>query len=74
MADVQRGKYRHYKGRTYEVIGEGLHTETKEEVIVYKALCDTGLGKDFLFVRPKRMFLETVQVNGRTVPRFEYVG
>lgn len=74
MPGVRLGKYRHYKGRLYEVIGEGLHTETNEDVVVYRALYDTGPGKNFLFVRPKEIFVATVQVDGRTVSRFEYLG
>jgi hypothetical protein len=64
------GRYRHYKGGLYEVIGEARHTETDEELIVYRALYGDG----GLWVRPKGMFLESVQVDDKEVPRFSYLG
>jgi hypothetical protein len=64
------GRYRHYKGGEYEVIGVARHSETDELLVVYRPLYNnTGL-----WVRPLRMFLETVTYNGQTVPRFEYLG
>lgn len=60
------GKYRHYKGNLYEVIGIAYHTETLEELVVYKALSD----QDKLWVRPKTMFFEEVIYEGKSVPRF----
>lgn len=69
---MQPGTYRHYKGNLYEVIGTAHHSETLEELVVYKALYESpDFGKDALWVRPKAMFLETVMVDGKTVPRFE---
>ncbi len=60
------GRYRHYKGKEYEVLGVARHSETEEELVVYRlAYGDFGL-----WVRPRTMFLETVDVNGRPVPRF----
>lgn len=68
------GKYRHYKGKLYEVIGTVRHSETLEELVLYKALYDSPeFGKDQLWVRPAKMFLEDVSVNGNTVPRFERI-
>lgn len=67
---VKLGIYRHYKGRQYEVIGEALHSETVESMVVYRAL----YGRYDLWVRPKYMFLENVLVEGREIPRFAYVG
>ena len=64
------GKYRHFKGNTYEVIGFARHSESLEEYVVYKAL----YGEHGLWVRPSSMFYETVEVNGRLQPRFEYIG
>jgi hypothetical protein len=61
------GKYRHYKGGNYEVIGTARHSETGEQLVVYRCLYDNNS----LWVRPLVMFLETVLVNGREVPRFE---
>ena len=68
--DVPPGRYRHYKGKDYLVIGVARHSETDEELVVYR----TDYGDRSLWVRPKRMFLETVEVGGRTVPRFLFVG
>jgi len=67
---VKPGRYRHYKEKDYAVIGCAKHSETEEEFVVYRALW----GERGLWIRPKAMFLETVQVNGRLVPRFRYVG
>ena len=66
---VQPGKYRHYKGNEYEVLGVARHSETMEELVVYRAL----YGERGLWVRPRTMFTESVVVDGRRVPRFEVV-
>jgi hypothetical protein len=63
------GLYRHYKGSDYEVLGVARHSETEEEVVVYRAL----YGERGLWVRPLVMFTETVEVAGRRVPRFRHV-
>lgn len=60
------GRYRHHKGNEYEVIGIARHSETLEELVVYRAL----YGDRGLWVRPRAMFAEMVRVGGRTVPRF----
>ena len=66
MAEI----YRHYKGNRYELLGECLHSETLEEMIIYRALY--GEGK--VWVRPKKMFFENVTLaDGTVVPRFEKV-
>jgi len=70
MRELKKGKYKHYKGKYYEVIGEARHSETGEEVVVYKCL----YGDFSLWVRPKKMFLEDVEIEGKKVPRFEFVG
>ena len=62
----QPGVYEHYKGRRYELLGCARHTETEEEFVVYRAL----YGTYDLWVRPKAMFMETIIVDGREVPRF----
>ena len=67
---IKPGKYRHYKGKEYQVIGVATHTETDEQMVVYKKLYD-NYG---LMVRPFRMFADEVEVNGKKMPRFEYVG
>ncbi|HJT21555.1 MAG TPA: DUF1653 domain-containing protein [Nitrospira sp.] len=64
---IRSGRYRHYKGREYEVIGVARHSETEEEYVVYRAL----YGERGLWVRPRAMFEEEVLVNGRRVQRFE---
>lgn len=61
------GVYRHYKGNAYEVIGVARHSETQEELVVYRAL----YGEYGLWVRPLAMFQETVIVDGTTMSRFE---
>ena len=68
--DPKPGRYRHYKGKDYRVIGVARHTETEEPVVVYQAL-DGGRG---LWVRPAAMFNETVEAGGQRVPRFVRVG
>jgi len=60
------GRYRHYKGRDYDVIGVARHSETLEPVVVYRPL----YGEGALWVRPHAMFAETVEVDGLEVPRF----
>ncbi|HEC30710.1 MAG TPA: DUF1653 domain-containing protein [Candidatus Yonathbacteria bacterium] len=69
MNSVKLGKYMHYKGNEYEVIALAKHSETLEELVVYKALYGDGT----TWVRPKEMFLETVTVDGTTLPRFKYI-
>ena len=72
---VKLGKYRHYKsGDLYEVIGTALHTETLEELVVYRALYHSEkFGNNCIWVRPKEMFLEKVEYNSLTIPRFQLV-
>jgi hypothetical protein len=74
MSDVPAGLYRHYKGKMYEVLGVARHSETKEELVVYKALYDTEFGPESLWVRPKGMFQEYVFSDGKEIPRFLFVG
>ncbi len=70
MSTPRLGRYRHYKGDPYVVIGLAKHSETEEELVVYRQ--DYGTGD--LWVRPKAMFVESVVVDGQTRPRFEYLG
>ena len=60
------GRYRHYRGNEYEVIGEGTHTETEETLMIYRSVKDPAV----IWVRPYEMFFEMVEVDGLTVPRF----
>jgi hypothetical protein len=70
MDTVKVGRYWHYKGQEYTVIGVAIHTETKEELVVYrKEFDDHGLR-----VRPKDQFLGMVEVEGKMIPRFQYLG
>jgi len=67
---VRPERYRHYKGKDYQVIGVARHSETREEMVVYRCLYD-----DFsLWVRPLTMFTETVRVDQEQVPRFAWLG
>lgn len=65
-AEVRPGRYRHYKGPEYEVLCEARHSETEEVLVVYRAL----YGEFGVWVRPKAMFVETVEIDGRPRPRF----
>ena len=67
---IPLGKYRHFKGGEYEVIAIAKHSETLEAMVIYRALYGNG---DF-WVRPLSMWSETVVHEGKTVPRFVYIG
>jgi hypothetical protein len=70
VSTVKLGRYRHYKGKEYTMIGVARHSETEEELVVYrKEYDDHGL-----WVRPLGMFMEDVEVEGKTMPRFQYLG
>jgi len=66
---LRPGRYRHYKGKDYEVIGIATHSETEEKLVVYRTL----YGDYDLWVRPLGMFTETVTVDGVTQPRFRFI-
>ena len=70
MTDIKLGKYRHFKGMEYEVIGIAKHSETLEPMVVYRAL----YGEGGLWVRPASMWQESVTRDGKTQPRFTYIG
>ena len=67
--EIKPGKYRHFKGNLYEVIGVARHSETQEEMVVYRAL----YGEYGLWVRPAVMWTETVDRDGYHGPRFQYI-
>lgn len=69
MENIKLGKYRHYKGNLYEVIGFATHSETLEPMVVYKAL----YGDFSTWVRPASMWNEIVQVNNQNIARFTYI-
>jgi len=71
--NLKIGKYRHYKNKEYEVLGVAKHSETLEELVVYKALYKGDFPEGQLWVRPKAMFLETVEIDGKMVPRFKFI-
>lgn len=77
MDEVKLAYYQHSKSeKFYEVIGVARNSEDpNEEIVVYKALYDDHIfGKNALWIRPKKMFLETVVVQGKEVPRFRFHG
>jgi hypothetical protein len=70
---ISPGRYRHFKGKLYEVLGVAKHSETLEDYVVYKALYDSEFGKNALWVRPLKMFEEKVKVGDKEVNRFERI-
>lgn len=69
MDTIQPGIYKHYKNKKYKVICEAIHSETKERVVVYQCL----YGDYSMWVRPKEMFIELVEVDGNQLPRFQFL-
>lgn len=67
--EIRKGRYRHFKGNEYEVIGTAKHSETLEEMVVYKAL----YGEGGLWVRPAEMWNETIERDGKVFRRFEFI-
>ena len=70
METVKCGRYRHFKGNEYRVLGIARHSETQEELVVYRAL----YGAQELWVRPAGMWHETVEWEDYRGPRFVYIG
>ena len=73
MADdcrsIPKGRYRHYKGKEYEVLGIAKHSETLEDMVIYRAL----YGHHAVWVRPASMWYDTVEYNGTVCQRFAYI-
>ena len=68
-ANIDKGTYRHFKtGALYTVIGVALHTETGEQLVIYRPLYES---EHELFARPYDMFIESVEIGGKMVPRFQ---
>ena len=70
MAEIKQGRYRHFKGNEYRVLGMARHSETMEEMVVYQAL----YGEHGIWVRPAHMWNETVERDGYCGRRFAYIG
>ena len=70
MESIKPGRYRHFKGKEYEVLDVARHSETEEELVVYRAL----YGDFSLWVRPVSMWNEPVERDGKTFRRFTYIG
>ncbi len=68
MSDIKLGKYRHFKGNEYEVIGTGRHSESLEEYVIYRALYGDG----DIWLRPLSMFFSKVERDGKLIDRFTY--
>ena len=67
--EIKKGKYRHFKGNVYELVAIARHSETLEDMVVYRSPRDGGV-----WVRPLSMWSEKVAFNGETVERFSYIG
>ena len=68
--ELKKGKYRHFKGKEYELLEIATHSETMEQMVVYRAL----YGDRGIWVRPAGMWSETVEKDGYIGPRFQYIG
>jgi len=72
--NIKLGKYRHFKGKEYEVIGVAKHSETLEDLVIYRALYATAeFGDNALWARPIASFLGTTTKDGEEILRFEYI-
>jgi hypothetical protein len=71
VKQMELGLYKHYKGNMYEVIGIAKHSETLEEMVVYKATYQEEPYN--MWVRPKAMFLEKIEINGKLIERFSKI-
>ena len=71
---LKLGKYRHYNGNLYLVTALARHSETLEEMVVYQGLYESvEFGRNPVWTRPLKSFLEPVEVDGRIVPRFQFL-
>ena len=68
--ELKKGKYRHFKGKEYELLEIATHSETLEQMVVYRAL----YGDRGIWVRPAGMWSEIVEKDGYIGPRFQYIG
>jgi hypothetical protein len=67
--DIKPGRYRHYKGKDYRVFNVATHSETHEKMVVYQTL----YGDYSWWVRPFTMFTEQITIDGKSMPRFEWI-
>ncbi len=67
---LKLGRYEHYKGGKYEVVGIARHSETNEELVIYRDIDE----KNKIWARPLAMFSEEVELSGKKMPRFRYLG
>lgn len=74
FGEVKIGEYKHYKGDIYRVLGKAFHSETLEGFVIYRHPSGKREGNSIYWARPIKMFLEKVNVKGRKVPRFKYIG
>jgi len=70
---IQRGVYQHFRGDEIQVVGVALHSETLEEVVVYKHVTGERAGEPYQWVRPVKVFLEDVDKDGYKGPRFIFL-
>ena len=70
MEEIKTGRYRHFKGKEYEVLGLATHSETEEAMVVYRPL----YGEGGLWVRPAAMWNELVERDGKRIRRFTFLG
>ncbi len=74
MSKITPGRYQHYKGQFYEVVGSATHSETLEELVVYRAMYTSKeFGENALWVRPLSMFTEHVFIEGKRLSRFKFI-
>ena len=71
-AKVKKGIYRHYKGKKYRLIDMVRHSETLEEMVFYETLYENELCQ--LWVRPKDLFFSKIEIDGKLMDRFEFIG
>ena len=71
MDNFKLGKYKHYKGNFYKVLGVAKHSEALEDLVVYECLYDNPKSK--LWVRPLKMFIGDIEIGGKKIPRFEFI-
>ncbi len=74
MQNIKPGKYKHFKGGEYQVLGVAKHSETLAVMVIYKPLYPLKDGELDTWVRPIEMFFDTGEINGKIFQRFTYIG